>query len=50
MAFPNGIPEEIWTGQNRHIVSTGTDNGIVFSQLEKPTSRRRSILGKRKGA
>ena len=34
-AFPNGIPEEILSGQNPHTSPYEGDNGIVFSPKER---------------
>jgi hypothetical protein len=30
LAFPDGIPEEIWTGKEKHIKPYPNDGGIVF--------------------
>lgn len=35
-AFPNGIPEEIWKGDNNHRLPAAGDNGIQFEPLEGP--------------
>lgn len=33
-AFPEGIPLEIWTGENDHTKAIDGDNGILFEQIE----------------
>jgi hypothetical protein len=33
-AFPNGIPLEIWTGENNHTKPVAGDNGILFEKLD----------------
>jgi hypothetical protein len=33
-AFKNGIPSEIWTGNNKHTKSINGDNGIIFSPAD----------------
>ena len=33
-AYPKGIPNDIVTGKDMHIVSRGDDNGIVFKPAE----------------
>jgi len=30
LAFPDGIPEEIWSGKNLHLTPYQGDNGIQF--------------------
>jgi hypothetical protein len=34
-AFPEGIPEEIYTGEHDHTLGFKGDNGIRFESLEK---------------
>ena len=34
-AFPNGIPDEIWDGENDHTEPFPGDNGIQFEPLSK---------------
>lgn len=33
-AFPDGIPKEIWSGQNKHNKPFPGDHGIQFERLE----------------
>ena len=33
-AFPNGIPEEIWLGEDDHKKPYKGDNGIQFEEIE----------------
>ena len=39
-AFPDGIPMEIWKGENDHRASFPGDGGIVFEPIPAPTERR----------
>lgn len=39
-AFPNGVPMEIWMGQNDHRAPFPGDGGIVFEPIPAPTERR----------
>ena len=34
MAYPDGIPEDIWTGKDAHVQSREGDNGITFEPIE----------------
>lgn len=34
-AFPNGIPREIWMGENNHTTPYLGDNGIRFESIKK---------------
>ena len=34
-AFPNGIPREIWKGENNHHSPYPGDNGIVFEPIKE---------------
>jgi hypothetical protein len=36
-AFPNGIPDVIWTGEHDHTTPYPGDNGIRFEPIEKDT-------------
>ncbi len=33
-AFPDGIPHEIWIGENKHTEPYPGDNGIQFEQYQ----------------
>lgn len=35
-AFPEGIPMEIWMGENPHTAPYPGDNGIQFQDVRKP--------------
>ncbi len=35
-AFPDGIPMEIWMGENLHTKPYPGDNGIQFEDVRKP--------------
>ncbi len=35
-AFPNGIPLEIWKGENPHTEPYPGDNGIRFEEVRQP--------------
>ena len=37
-AFPDGIPEEIATGGDKHTTPYPGDNGIQFEPIEKDTA------------
>jgi hypothetical protein len=39
-AFPNGIPMEIWKGQNDHREPFPGDGGIVFEPIDVPSKQR----------
>ncbi len=34
-AFPDGIPEEIWNGENLHRSPVTGDGGVVYAQRER---------------
>ena len=42
-AFPDGIPEQIYTGQHDHIKEFKNDNGIRFESLEEFNKKENSI-------
>jgi len=35
VAFPDGIPQDIWEGENKHERSTEGGYGIVFTSIMK---------------
>ena len=36
-AFPDGIPEEIWTGENPHTEAVDGDGGLRYEPMEDPS-------------
>lgn len=42
LAFPDGIPDDIWTMKNDHTVSTGNDNGITFEPIDTEPTKHQS--------
>jgi len=33
-AFPDGMPLEIWSGQNKHVEPYGNDGGLLFERRQ----------------
>ncbi len=42
LAFPNGIPLEIWKGENPHTEPYPGDNGIQFDKRQLPVKAKAS--------
>lgn len=41
MAFPEGIPDDIWTGRNPHTEPVDGDHGIRYEPLGEPEGSER---------
>jgi hypothetical protein len=40
-AFPNKIPDKIWSGKNKHISHVSGDNNILFKKLTAENTKQR---------
>ena len=48
-AFPDGIPKEVWNGENLHGKNVAGDHGLLFNPLTEPDGQESALVMGREG-